>query len=356
MSIKSIYPQSQKESYSQNDTVIFQLSFSGEKLKANSVRLSGKLQVLTSGDVAISGDVKYDGMLGIHQYVDSFNTEILNGGFLENIQAYPRAVKTMLLARQSDSQQGSETDKSVELRCGDDELTKEILKGMTDNKPLPFSFTPQICLNKVVSGNLSYQHTGSVMVNMRFAPTLDIFYGVNAGGVKYAITDLQMSYETIPDDKVKEPVTMLTNTMVRNNINSSLFQISVKVPVECLSVSGTFIKSSNLSVTATNNTLCEDPNVSRLEFEINDGNGYVSYPIETREEMLYNYILANNGVYNNAFSLKKSSADEGFGIGLFFNNSSFSFYNQKFGLSVSSDASNVVPYTLFLYFTGVITV
>jgi len=353
MSVKQIYPNSQRDSYSENDSVDFLLSFEGEKLKRNTVRLSGYLTVVKADDTPINGDVKYDGMLGIHAFCDSFNTQI-DGVFIENQQAYARAVKTAVQANQSGSSQGAETSKSIELRCGNDEMTKEILKGLDGNKPLPFSMQPHICLNNVLSGDLQYN--GGVMVNVRLAPVLDVFYGADAVGVKYSITDLKMSYETVVDDGKKEEVVMLTKTMVRNNLVSSNHQLSTKVPVLALSVSGTFIKTNNLSKSTTNNTACEVLDVTRLEFEMNDGTGYQSYALESRNEILYNYILANGNSQHNDFSLKKLSQGIGYGIGLNFNDSTIDFHEKKFGLSVISSASNVDPYTLFMYFTGVIKV
>ena len=164
-----------------------------------------------------------------------------------------------------------------------------------------------------------------------------------------------MSYEVLVDDGKKDNVMMITKTMVRNNIVSSNHQISTKVPVDCLNFSGTFIQSGHLGQSAYNNTECEVLDISTLEFEMNDGNGYMAFNLQN-EEILYNYILANGNSPNNNFSLKKLNEGIGYGIGLSFNGSSFDFHNQKFGVSISSGASNVNQYTLFLYFTGIITV
>ncbi len=360
MSVKQIYPQSQKEFYSQNDSVDFLLSYEGQKLKSNTIRVSGQLRAFTNKvgtppvytPVAALDDIKYDGSIGFHGFCDSFNTQI-NGSFIENIQAYPRMVKTQVQANQVSYNQCAESNKSIELKTGNDAMSQNILRGLTGDLPVPFSFTPLICLNSSV-GNMQYN--GGVMLNIRFAPNIDVFFGTDSAPAQYEIYDLKLTYETVPDDGKKEQVILFTKTMVRNNIVSSMHQISAKVPVRAMSVSGTFVLSSKLSTTAHNNTICDTLGVTRLEFEINDTDNYVSFPVESREEILYNYILANNGVGNNDLSLKKLVNGTGYGIGLGFNGSIFDFTTKKFGLSISSNASNAIPYTLFLYFTGVVEV
>lgn len=354
----AIYPQSQKASYTENDSVDFVLSYDGEKLVPNSVRLTGQFRATKLDGTPITGDVKYDGMVGIHSVFDSFNISTMQEGFLENCMSYQRVVKSQFQATQNKNQAVSESDKTCELRCGNDEMTSEILKGMSEgggNRALPFSMAPNICLNRTLAGALRYAKQGAVMVNCRLAPTIDIFYGADSGDCQYEIIDLKLTYQSLPDDGKNDPVVMEVKTVVRNNIVSSAHQVSTKVPIVALAFSATFIKPAHQSVTAYNNLACEVLDINRMEIELNDNNSYLAFPIDSREEILYNYILANANSKFNDMSLEKLKAGIGYGIGMPFGGS-YNFSERKFGLNIQSSASNADPYNMYMVFSGIIKV
>ena len=329
--LHTIYPQSAKSEYTENDSVDFHLSFL-DGLVPNSITLTGNLEVTPLG----AGEVYYDGMCGLHNFFSSWNTQFANFGFVENIGAeYQRYFKQRYNARQTIEQQFSESDKTCEWRC-DTNQSKYILQGLTGSKPLPFSMKPKICLNrmdKVLPANKS----GAIRINCRLAQNIDCLFGADSANAVFKITDLQMNYQTTSDFD-KGDVDLVVVSMVRNTVASSNHTISTKVPLQAVqSVSASFIKSANLSQTTTNNVELENPNVSRLEFQLADNNGYLSYPLQSREEILYNYIQANGNSRHNAIRLDELGNAKSFGYGLAFPRA-YDLSKNKIAINISSDA------------------
>lgn len=354
MPIKVIYPNSAKNSYTNDDSVDWTLTFAGEELVANTIVITGYLDVKEGNPaVPVTGDIKYSPMVGVHSFFDSWTTQLDNFGYIENIQSYPRMCKVELNATQDNLQSQAESDKTLELRCGDEKQTTEILKGLAGNKKIPFACRPHMCLN-AMRGNLGFKKSGAVMVNFRLASLPDIFYGADADKASFEITDLQMMYSTVTGDG--DAVVMEIKNVVRNNVLSSNHSLSTKVPIaDCQTITGSFILSKNLSNFVTDNTAMEFPSLSHLEFQLNDNNGYLSYSLDDMEEILINYFRATGDSAKN--DVRLSNLNEHFGIGLRLPYG-YDFRQRKFGMNVHTGADNTVAgrYTSFLTFTGIIKV
>ena len=347
--LHTIYPQSSKAEYTENDSIDFNLSYL-DALVPNSITLTGNIEVSPLG----AGNVFYDGICGLHNFVSSWNIQLDKLGFIENIQEYPRYFKQRYNARQTIEQQFSESDKTTEWRC-DTQQSKYILQGLTGSKPLPFSLRPFIALNKM-SAPLPNSKSGAVRINCRLSQNIDCIFGADSANAVFKITNLQMNYQTTVLFDLG-PVDLMVVSMIRNTVASANHTISTKVPLQAVkSVSGSFIKSANLSQTTTNNVELETlPNLTKVEFQLADNNGYLSYPLLSREEILYNYIQANGNSRHNAIRLDKLKQGKSFGYGLVFPRP-YDLSKNKISINLSSDASNVNQYTTYLYFTAVIKV
>ena len=181
--------------------------------------------------------------------------------------------------------------------CCSNQQSKAILQGFTGNNPLPFAVKPDICLNKM-SGPLPVSQSGSITLNCVFAPKVDVLYGADSPNAEYTVTNLQLNYQTIDEDDKKANVSMTVVETIRNQIGSANHIISQRIPImkNCVGVSGSFIKTANLGNVNTNNVQLETlPNLSRIEFQLSDNNGYLSYPLLSREQQLFNYIQSNYG-------------------------------------------------------------
>ena len=344
--LHSIYPQSQKNSYTENDSIDFLLTFD-DVLKPNSVYLTGELAITFAGGAT---EVFCDGMCGVHNFFTSWNTEI-DGTFIENIQEYTRYYKQKHNGLETTAQIFSEGKGDWR---ADDAMTKYILQGLgVDPNHLPFSLQPDTCLNRM-KGHIQGK---PIRINTRLNVKNDALYGADVANASYTITNLQLHYRTqeLPKENDREPVEMNIVNAVRNSIVSSTHNFSSNIPLEaCLGVSGCFIKESDLTTATLNSVKMEQvPSLSRIEYKLADANGYLSYSLKDREEILYNYLQAIQSRKHNAIRLQKLvDENEGFGIGLKLNGVDLS--KNKISVNVASGIDNTAPYVMFLFFTGLV--
>ena len=343
--LHSIYPQSQKNSYTENDSIDFLLTFD-DSLKPNSVYLTGELAVNYAGGAT---EVFCDGMCGVHNFFTSWNTEI-DGTFIENIQEYPRYYKQKHTALENTEQTFSEGKGDWR---ADDAMTKYILQGLGGaGNPLPFSLQPDTCLNRM-KGHIQGK---PIRINTRLNVKNDALYGADVANATYTITNLQLHFRTqeLPKEK-QEPVEMNIVNAVRNSVISGTHNFSSNIPLEaCLGVSGCFMKEADLTTATLNSVKMEQvPSLSRIEYQLADTNGYLSYSLKEREEILYNYLQSNGSRKHNAVRLQKLvDENEGFGIGLKLNGVDLS--KNKISISIASAIDNTAPYVMFLFFTGLV--
>jgi hypothetical protein len=363
MSLNIIYPSSTRDFYAQNDIVDFLVSYENKRVVASSIRITGVVRVVTAaGDrINTSQDLNLDSVVGIHNAFQSITSSCDSFGIIENNTEYPRTYRMKLNASQSQSAMGTESDKSCELKLGNDPLSKYLLLGNNapdgdsgEGKDVSFSFKPDIAFNKS-SGDISFGKCGALKVSLRLSTNSQFLYGTDAAGYKYEIRNLQMQYYTAPDQKAGG-IAFESLYTVKGTAESNNTSLSTRVPAIVRSVSCVFVQQLHLDSAEYNNLVQErPPDVQRVEFSFNDSTTqYVSFVFKNHAEILYNYqrSLGFSGKSNMSQQHIWRDGDY-YGIGIPFNQL-VDMRQSKFGLNIVSGISNAVKYSVFMMFRGVV--
>ena len=103
----TVQPANTKSSYSEYDSVDFELTFEQRQLVPNSIRIESDLDVYSAGTTLIDDDgsskIYIDPKIGAHSFVSSITTELQQAGVIENFQEYPRYVRMMTEATMAES-------------------------------------------------------------------------------------------------------------------------------------------------------------------------------------------------------------------------------------------------------------
>ena len=380
---RSIYPLSQRATYEADSNIDFVLSLEGEKLLPGSVVLEGEVAVYPTAGVAYAGqDIRFDPRVGWHCLARDWTTEFQSVGVIESFQNYPRWVKMSTVATQFDDSLASESVLSCEGRAPTEGVARGHLYGRSLADPyVPFSIVPQIVVNKA-SAPLSSQATGQIRLRVRLAPVSEAFYGAGmTSAVSYAIKNLKLRFQTIPDDGKLAPVQLEVHTVYRSNCDSNNQNISTFVPTLCSAVQMSFIKQSDegtlsenylqlsplpgiapVGAVGSNPNASESYGIERLMYAINDSDSgaVVDFTFESREEIVRNGLrafdakMAKYGALIRHFNTP--GANDCYIAGVPFGNL-INFQSNKFAVEIQSQCSNTTAaaFVAYLYFTGLIS-
>lgn len=372
---KSLFPSNQKASYTEFDSVDFFITGSDmESLLCNSIRFEGVLNVdNTTGPVdPLIDKVYFDCLTGAHNLVDSITTETQNKGVIENFTNYGRYVKMLRVG--SITPDDTINASYVSQLCVPNEfLTTRLLQGVVpynttksnvvNNVIQPeasdFSFKPEFCLNRAVSGDGSLPllslKNGYVKVNIKFSRVFEFLYGESLNSTySYNISDLRMTYRTVMQQPTTA-LTMRTTSTFKTSAQSGLTNISARVPAICDSMVVSFILQEEEQTSQYNNlALHEIPNINFVDYVYNDSsNSIITYQIKTRIELLDRALEALRNTGKNSASVALLKSNDSFMLGLNFNQF-IDFTQQKLSLNMSSDSvNNSNSYSMYFYFNGV---
>lgn len=366
----TIFPLSTADKYQQNSVVDFLLAFEGKAIVQNSIRITGKVRVATetaigsnTGDALdVSKDVFIDGTVGIAGAFQSITCTTDQQGVIENQNEAPRFVKAKSVAQSTAQQLFTDTRNVTELRTGVDEHTRAILAGNSTNvgadRQIPFSWKPDCAFNKS-SQHISYKKTGGVKLSLRLATNSQFLYGSDAGNYSYALYDLRLEYQTVPD-KGSGNLAFETIHMIKTTAESNNTSISTRVPAVVQSVSMVFHKDAQLNTAVYNHLQLEEPPaISRVTFSFNDSlTTYYNFSLETVQELLYNYQMSwgvDGGSKSNLnFPMLNKNAN--FGVGMPFGQYIDMTKGSKFGVNILSDITSALKYGVFMYFRGIVQI
>ena len=360
MQYHQIFPQSFKEQYSQNDVIDFVMTFEGQSLVAGSVRLTGNLQLQkgsTNIDVTNTDVVGFDPLIGIHGAYQAITCSTDLGGVLENNNAYPLYCKAKATASATNTQYATHSADTAELRCGNKStsITKALAINNKVDQKVSFAMKPDVAFNKS-SDHIPFAKSGVCKMTVRLATNNQFIYGAgNDGTYQYILSDFQLHYRTVPMKGVKA-LQFDTVVSISNTIESNLTSLANRVPATVQSASCVFIREKNINQPIPNSLALEvPPDVSRVEFSFNDSTTqYVTFVLEDREEILYNYQRSWGFNQKNNITLDELDHEgRGYGIGLPFGQL-IDMTNQKFGLTLESGISNVDKYSITMFFRGVV--
>lgn len=367
MKINSVEPLSNKGSWKQFDNVDFALDFEGEKLVANSVRLSGEVRFYSDSaesELQDTSVLMYDAKTGMHGLFRQFTVELQNKGVISSLQNPARLVRMKTDATMNTRDLFS-SEGVCELRAPRDEMTRIMMQGLGNvadagnNQPdnfvsNHFYLKPLVPLNEC-EGNMSYRQSGQIKISVQMETNLNFFYGESFDTTdppEYVVSNLKLHYMTIPDDGKMENIIMRNHHHVKQNLDSANSSLSVKVPAICDAMSSSFIQVSHEGNAFYNNLQTEVvPDFQEVQFLINDAVTYIDFPINDRVELFDNYVssLGNSNYGNNDVLPYQVDLNNCFGIGLHWNKP-VDFSVNKFNMNLKSGISNAANYDIFMYF------
>lgn len=342
---KSVLPTSVRSEYTENENVSFRLSFEGQQILPNSVRICGNL---TLADEATTTSI--DAVLGIHGCWSACSVEMDKRGMVEHLRALPRWMKMNFQTRQNDTQTVSRSTNVTSLCLARDQQSVAFLEGVKELDYLPFASRINCCLNN--SNNpIPWSRTGPITLNVRLS-SINQFLKNAATTTTYKLTDLQLWYQTEPESS-KAPVQASSYVMVKHTLETQQSSINTKIPENVESVSCSFILASRENNNLYNNNECAVlPGVERVQFTFDDSQSLVKFNLKSQEEILFNYLasMGSRGI-NNIRLQNLPDEKRGYGIGLNF----FRPISQSIGMEVVSSVDNTTPTSMYMYFKRVIS-
>lgn len=358
--------------FTEFNTVDFVINADGRKLLKNSIRIEGDVNVKIGGaEIDATKDIKIDNRIGAHAFFDSWNiTMPQTRGLIANLQEYPRYVKAVATCNYSKDDYYS-ADLLAELR-GPNEINGEYnIQQMTsynnggnEDKQNPnFSIAPVFPLNNMEGGNYSFAKNGQIRVSCNLSKNADAVYGkdcIAAAQASYTITNLRLRYMTIPDDGKDNPIIMRSYVNIKNTIQSNSANIAVRVPSNAVSgVHVSFLQQSSLTDPSKNKQeLNAYPNFLELNYSFADAVGIVSYTITDigdaqlkGVDAVQNSVDSSDGVGNYQVDMQNYKSNNGYILGLDFQNALVDLTKDKFSFNIKSNSSSAVPNQLvYLYF------
>ena len=364
--MNSSFPISVKSQYNPNDIVDFLLSFENKSILPNSIRIKGILNITDNNgaatDITTTTNFNFD-YIGIHSFFSGFTSSSQKNGVIENWSSeYPRYTRAKYIANNSRQKLSSSSLSAPELKHGAVRSSKFLLandaRNTADKNRVPFSFKPEIAWNK---SNIAINHdkTGDIKLSLRLATAAQVFANPNAGNFSYNITELQVEYMSTLK-KATGPLQMEVIQMVRNTAESNNTNISTKVPVVARSMTILFRQQGKLdNATEIHTRLEEPPKIERIEYQFNDSTQkYVTYALESREEFLANFQQSLGGDPMNGKHFlpvaNEYHMESFFGLGLDFGEY-LDLSKNKIGFNMKSSITSNLPYAVFMYFRGLVS-
>jgi len=358
--------------FTEFNTVDFVINADGRKLLKNSIRIEGDVNVKIGGaDIDVSKDIKIDNRIGAHAFFDSWNiTMPQTRGLIANLQEYPRYVKAVATCNYSKDDYYS-AELLAEMRGGSEingeyniqRQTSYNVGGDADLQDPNFSIAPVFPLNNMEGGNYSFAKNGQIRVSCNLSKNADAVYGkdcIAAAQASYTITNLRLRYMTIPDDGRDNAIIMRSYVKIKNTIQSNSANIAVRVPSNAVSgVHISFLEQSSLTDPSKNKqALNVYPNFLELNYSFADAVGIVSYTITDigdaqlkGVDAVQNSVDNSDGVGNYAVDMQNYKANNGYILGLDFQNALVDLTKDKFSFNIKSNSSSAVPNQLvYLYF------
>lgn len=373
MSVQSILyhstlPSNLKTEYKANDVIDIRLSSNGRDIVGNSIRVLFDAEIVGQD---ITKTITYNGLTGGHVFFSRMDTQFSNIGQMESVPDYNRYVSTVA--------QASLTKDSVfnslytcEGRYATDEMANWMLKGMIDigsvaseapvaSRLLDFSIRPQICVNKLQSStNISYEKTGDIIITLTLAPNTCLYGDAEIGkSIYYNLKNLRVSFQSVPAAPKPEPIVMRLVAGDKQSLQSSFFSYSTSAPIVADSVFCSFIEQALEDSPLHNSMVCERlPVVKQLQWLWNDSaSNQIAYIIDNEEEMLSGFISAVSKSAGTTANCHQNilASHNGWGLGCSFGQW-VDLTKVKLSMNVQSSVQSTNPYSMSLWFSGLLTV
>jgi hypothetical protein len=288
---------------------------------------------------------------------------------IESIQNYPRYVKMINETTISRKDTFSQINQA-ELIMPSYSLSNSVTTGMNIVnrngtsliRDFDCNIAPKICLNKTLT-DVSPQKTGRI----NLVGILERNNGFLSGPgmtatANYSISNVELHYVSGPDtSKASDKLTWFIVSSQKNTLQSARSNITCVVPDVITSVFGSFIEQNDEFSDIPNNTKTSVlKSITSVKFLMNDSqSNNVVYEQETYDEILKNYVETIKNSTSNEINNSILSTNNGFGVGQNFSGAGLNLLNNKLDLEITTSGvngiSNTNPYTLFVYFNGILT-
>ena len=360
-------PVAQKSSYTPGDVMEWALSFPGQALVLNSIRVSG---TLTVNFAAPPADVRYDSRIGVAGFFNQWSTTTSQQGTIENRAYAPRWAAMQRASTTARADITTSARLVPELTAPSDQATTTLLTnkgvaagGRTTANGIEFSFLAPIALNVAVGAGLApplldYGTVGDTRIACRLVTPIEALYGPGFdAATTFSISDLRLEYATVAVGGARlPPVTLMTTVDVKHTVNSGNAQISVSLPIQAVGVSCSFIRAGDeLTANAANTALQRPPGISRVIFSFSDQtSGVLGFPLDTPEDILEAYLESFGApLAKHDFTPQQLHAGKVFGIGLAF--PSAGALASSVGINVESSITSGDPYSMFCFYRTALT-
>ncbi len=363
----SVQPENLKDDYVEYDNIDFVLSFPQHKLNLGSLRLEGRWKVQYDSKDLNHADnqakeVYFDHFVGAHAAVESITTQV-QGSTIENYTDYARWVKMSTTAT-ADQGDMMNSENVCEMKAPFRLMTNNLLKGeVTETEKAgvlnyqDFSIKINNCLNSSRE-QLPYSRSGDIRVSINLARTGAVFHGKDVDSkLTYSLRELTLKFTSVTDDgQSSDPIPMRRKLAIKQSLQSSFANVSVRVPAVCSAVSCSLLAQGKENSLRDNTTALEKvEGLTQLQFMFNDStNSYVSYLIKNNSEVIDRYIDSLLDTGNNALSITNMQNNNSYGVGLNFDDQ-VDLSSQKFNLQVTSAITSATPMILYMYFHSVVS-
>ena len=354
------------------NTIDFELLAEGRKMLKNTITVCADIVVNSSGSTPMDANkrIYIDNKIGFHSVFSSWSCEA-KGSMLENIQDYPRYVSMVSSAtmdkndvfsvkNQAEGRQVVQAAGSIVIQavaCKNTTATNAI-----QTEPANFSILPSICFNNVVGDDYSFNKNGSIRISCNLARNIACLYGpasTSAQKPNYTLSNVRVKFNSIPDDGKQGAIMMNSVVGIKSVINSQQANISSRVPAAAVSgVVISFVKQAHENEYEKNSYALEKfNNIDEVQYLFSDStNNYITYVIDDRGDMIAKGLNALSDSGHSNVDASKLAANQGFMIGLGFEDM-LDLRNQKFTVQLkTSDALiGANPKTAFLYFLNLLT-
>ena len=375
-----------KPYYSANDIIDFTCKLrQGRAVKAGSFRVSGWLNVqkiapgsTTAVPVTYQDNVFFSPYAGVHSLFRN-STCSVNDRTLESNTMYPRWASMVKQSKFTLEGLNTASTALTEL-CGSQNNVLLMGSEIAPNTvvppnvsgtiySIPFSFTPEIALNKS-STDLGQSKFPQMKILFNMASAIEALYSsassvyiaANIGALQYSIMDIQLQwYETV-ERPMSMPTTFQTAFLITQTLVSSNASFAVNSPTVYDAVSITFIKQAHRNSLLYDNYACEYvPGIgnvgSRVEATVSGSDQPIRFPIETYSELALNYARSLASESKNSLMNVYSTQNGCWGIGYKFQtgiNDRLAVNLILNGLSPSQQPS-VVPSDAFIFVSGFVS-
>jgi hypothetical protein len=374
-------PNNIKQSYTAYDQCDFLIrQVPGREIVAGSLRITGDLQVVkylvadpTVAVPVVPEDCVYVNPYGGAHVFISNATVSINDRTIESMAYYGRSVVMDTMSKYTLEELTACSESAVELKgnngnmvlCGSQTST-------TAGAPagsVPFSIVPNLSINKS-STNIPSSKFPLCKILLTLASATDALYistpqpdPTVIASLGYSWSNVQLHWVEVPEDKGIKQTTFNTNYLIVQTVLSSNTNLNIVAPTPYDSFSASFLQQAHRNNLYCDSNCCEFlPNISRVEFSLNNGTQPIQFAIgggnsPPYQELALNYLKSLKGnPEKNAIMNRVLYENGSFGIGVRLQNS----VNDKLGVAITMNPNATFqisdhPYDACIYVSGFIT-